>query len=1409
MAKDDPIREKESRAGWVAVEAQFQHGEANQPAKPKSAYMLFQKHAMDDVKRDLATRAAERGEAFEPGSISKEMSARWSQLSAVDREEFVEQAAADKQRYDDECRARDEEVEREQTRKREELYGAVEGKRERKKPRELSEKQLEAKRLRQEIRQQELDERDELKAEERRQKDALAQKKSEIASARLKYLLSQSDIFAHFSGQVNKEKNKKQKGKKGAALDADEDAEDEDEPMEDADDAKKAGKKGKGKQKKDKKERSAEQDDDEGLLQDSAHTVVRLTQQPSVIKFGKMRQYQLEGLSWMINLAHQGINGILADEMGLGKTLQTISVLGYFQEFENITGPHIVLVPKSTLSNWLAEFQRWCPSLRAVKFHGNKEERQRVVQDVLCPGLTDKKRKFDVCVTTFEMCLKEKTALCKFAWRYLIIDEAHRIKNEASQFSTVVRMLDTEHRLLLTGTPLQNNLHELWALLNFLLPDVFASSQEFDDWFNLDVDDDEAKKQMISQLHKILRPFMLRRLKADVEKSLPPKKETLLFVGMSEMQKVLYKSLLLRDMNTIMGGSTGVSKSALQNIVMQLRKCCGHPYLFEGQEDRSLDPLGEHVIESCGKMVLMDKLLKKLKQRGSRVLIFTQMTRVLDIMEDFCRMRQYEYCRIDGQTSYEDRESSIDEYNKPDSSKFLFLLSTRAGGLGINLYTADIVILYDSDWNPQADLQAQDRAHRIGQKKEVNVYRLVTADSVEEKIIERAQQKLKLDAMVVQQGRLQEKQAKLTKNDMLEMIRFGADQVFRTTDSTITDEDIDAILAKGEQRTEEMKQKMQAHDKGDLLDFKLDGGGCQNHDGIDYSNEKERQEELKRLADAEFARTLAEGMGKRERRTVLRQSHVSPEGKRSSKQKQLPKALRLPRMDEWQFYNRKRLLELHDLECANYEQAKTETEKPPLPPHAQYLSPEQLQEKQELLDEAFGDWNKPQFFLFVKLLARYGRGDVEAVAREMMKPLEEVERYAKVFLVRGQEELGDWHKILKSIEKGESKLLEIERLTEETARKVKRYANPWEDMPINYQGKGGKVFTEEEDRVLLCLVNQFGYGAWDRIKQEICAMETFAFDYYLRSRTAAEIGRRCDSLMRICEKDNADLEIRERKEQDVRHVLQEQRAKLDRQLAAARNEVKQHQARVDELIMKEAKRMQVQREAKRAKKRKERDEQDEEVDQHTEALAAFLLQATSMDAAKVALDFCAQVKQEKSQELQASYVLKKIREVAELQENISKGQLAWRLKEEFVAAQQKKASVKKESKIFKREHMADVADGAKAELEAGSSRLPKSPWSPTAMKQQQKLKKEKKLKREGGRATLSSVRKARTAYVLFSVASRLEVKESLGPGAQMVDVMGKLSQIWKDMSEEDKAPWVEAARQDKARYEHQMNETEA
>ncbi|EED93751.1 predicted protein, partial [Thalassiosira pseudonana CCMP1335] len=691
---------------------------------------------------------------------------------------------------------------------------------------------------------------------------------------------------------------------------------------------------------------------------------VFLTKQPNCIKFGTLKPYQLEGLNWMIHLAEKGLNGILADEMGLGKTLQSISILAYHYEYLKIQGPHLICVPKSTLSNWMNELNRWCPSLRAIRFHGGKEEREALSEENEKTGEmeddnSDNPRAWDVCVTTYEVANTERKALGRFAWKYLVIDEAHRLKNEASIFSTTVRNFNTSHRLLLTGTPLQNNLHELWALLNFLLPDIFSSSEQFDEWFNLEIDDADAKKTMIEQLHKILRPFMIRRLKSDVAKGLPPKTETLLMVGMSKMQKQLYKKLLLRDIEAITGKNTSSGKTAILNIVMQLRKCCNHPYLFEGVEDRTLDPLGEHLVENCGKLNMVDKLLKRLKERGSRVLIFTQMTRILDILEDYMVMRGYKYCRIDGNTDYEDRERGIDEFNAPNSEKFCFILSTRAGGLGINLQTADTCILYDSDWNPQADLQAQDRCHRLGQKKPVSIYRLVSENTVEEKIVERAQQKLKLDAMVVQQGRLKEAD-KLSKEDVMAAVRFGADAVFRSEESTITDLDIDVILERGAAKTKELADKIQKAEKGDLLDFRLDGGvSAQTFEGVDYSD-AELRKQLRLLA--------ADSMGKRDRRPppTTYNAVMQPTASMMIKDRKvkLPNSLRLPSMEDHQFYNRERLMELSKLEFELYASLKDDGKLPPKEYIMQKktLLPDELgEEKLELLEEGFSDWTRSQF----------------------------------------------------------------------------------------------------------------------------------------------------------------------------------------------------------------------------------------------------------------------------------------------------------------------------------------------------------------------------------------------------------------------------------------------------------------
>ncbi|KAL3265822.1 hypothetical protein HHI36_010018 [Cryptolaemus montrouzieri] len=606
---------------------------------------------------------------------------------------------------------------------------------------------------------------------------------------RFDYLLKQTEIFSHFMNQ-NKTPSKVKSGRPKKIKESDVN---------------------------DHRHRKTEQEEDEELLAETnvkTKPTIRFDASPFYIKNGVMRDYQVRGLNWMVSLYENGINGILADEMGLGKTLQTISLLGFMKHYKNIPGPHIVIVPKSTLTNWTNEFDKWCPTIRTVCLIGDQETRNTLIRDVLMPG------EWDVCVTSYEMVIKEKSVFKKFNWRYMVIDEAHRIKNEKSKLSEYLREFKTTNRLLLTGTPLQNNLHELWSLLNFLLPDVFNSADDFDSWFN--TNQCLGDNQLVERLHAVLKPFLLRRLKSEVEKKLKPKKEVKVYVGLSKMQREWYTKVLMKDIDVV-NGAGKVEKMRLQNILMQLRKCTNHPYLFDGAEPGPPYTTDEHLVYNCGKMVILDKLLPKLQEQESRVLIFSQMTRMLDILEDYCHWKQYAYCRLDGQTPHEDRQRQINEYNEPNSKKFIFMLSTRAGGLGINLATADVVIIYDSDWNPQMDLQAMDRAHRIGQKKQVRVFRFITENTVEEKIVERAEIKLRLDKLVIQQGRLADSKAQnLNKDEMLNMIRHGANHVFASKDSEITDDDIDTILERGEAKTEEIKQKLESMGESSLRNFTVD-----------------------------------------------------------------------------------------------------------------------------------------------------------------------------------------------------------------------------------------------------------------------------------------------------------------------------------------------------------------------------------------------------------------------------------------------------------------------------------------------------------------------------------------------------------------------------------------------------------
>uniref|UniRef100_A0A453DYB5 Chromatin-remodeling complex ATPase n=1 Tax=Aegilops tauschii subsp. strangulata TaxID=200361 RepID=A0A453DYB5_AEGTS len=897
---------------------------------------------------------------------------------------------------------------------------------------------------------------------------------------RLKYLLQQTEIFAHFAeGSQTKEKKPRGRGRPAS------------------------------------KRRAVEEDDEEYLQEEedalASSVGTHLLVQPSCIN-GQMRDYQLAGLNWLIRLYENGINGILADEMGLGKTLQTISLMGYLHEFRGITGPHMVVAPKSTLGNWMNEIARFCPLLRAVKFLGNPEERNHIREKLLQPG------KFDVCVTSFEMAIKEKNALKRFSWRYIIIDEAHRIKNENSLLSKTMRLFSTNYRLLITGTPLQNNLHELWSLLNFLLPEIFSSADTFDEWFQITGENDQ--QEVVQQLHKVLRPFLLRRLKSDVEKGLPPKKEIILKVGMSQMQKQYYRGLLQKDLEVI---NAGGERKRLLNIAMQLRKCCNHPYLFQGAEPGPPYTTGDHLIETAGKMVLLDKLLPKLKDRDSRVLIFSQMTRLLDILEDYLIYRGYQFCRIDGSTGGQDRDASIDAFNKPGSEKFVFLLSTRAGGLGINLATADVVILYDSDWNPQADLQAQDRAHRIGQKKEVQVFRFCTEYTIEEKVIERAYKKLALDALVIQQGRLSG-QKTVNKDDLLQMVRYGAEMVFSSKDSTITDEDVDRIIAKGEETKAALDAKMKKFTE-DAIKFKMDDTA----ELYDFDGDKEENE-------ADFKKIVAENLvvelPRRERIRNYNESEYFKQALRQAAPAK-PKELRIPKMPtlhDFQFFNSQRLNELYEKEVRHLVQTnqKKDTIDGEDEDQVEPFTAEELEEKQRLLEAGFATWTKRDFNTFIRACEKYGRNDIKGISSEMEgKTEEEVQRYAEVFKER-YTELSDHERIIKNIERGEARITRKDEIMTAIGKKLDRYKNPWLELKVQYGTNKGKFYNEECDRFMLCMAHKLGYGKWDELRSAFRKSPLFRFDWFVKARSAQELARRCDTLVRLVEKENQEYDERER-----------------------------------------------------------------------------------------------------------------------------------------------------------------------------------------------------------------------------------------------------------------------------------------
>ncbi|KAJ4379901.1 hypothetical protein N0V86_005085 [Didymella sp. IMI 355093] len=579
-----------------------------------------------------------------------------------------------------------------------------------------------------------------------------------------------------------------------------------------------------------------------------------LQEQPQGVT-ATMKPYQLSGLSYMVYLYRNGFSGILGDEMGLGKTLQTLSLFQYLEELDRKNGttseelrPYLVVCPLSVLNSWVTEAQKWVPELKVLRIHGTKNERDRLKR--VATGMEDmqgretellKGRKasrragmkrstyegsessYKIIVTTYDTFQADASWFKhSFLWRYVVLDEGHKIKSNTTNISTALRNISSEYRMILTGTPLQNNLVEMWALLAWLYPDVFTENTQELFKESFDLTRGKVNKKTMDDARHLLELIMLRRMKdsPSVNLGLPPKEEILLYVPLTPMQRFWYTRLLTRVdqgmLNELFANGKEKERAALEqdkqddalvekmqqletmpdtiadqseweetaqimrqalkkeqesnavtnkyawqklmNLVMQLRKCCSHPYLLPGV---SPDPyyLGDHIIRASGKFILLEKLLKHtILKQGKKVLIFSGFTHTLDCCEDLLSIisnhgTDFKHLRLDGGTGRARRNLDIRLFNQTGSDYKVMLLSTRAGGLGINLTSAQDVVFLDEDWNPQITLQAEARAHRIGQTKPVTIYKLCTQGTVEEQMMGRIRKKLYLSTKITESMR--------------------------------------------------------------------------------------------------------------------------------------------------------------------------------------------------------------------------------------------------------------------------------------------------------------------------------------------------------------------------------------------------------------------------------------------------------------------------------------------------------------------------------------------------------------------------------------------------------------------------------------------------------------------------------
>ncbi|XP_027356637.1 CHD3-type chromatin-remodeling factor PICKLE isoform X2 [Abrus precatorius] len=828
---------------------------------------------------------------------------------------------------------------------------------------------------------------------------------------------------------------------------------------------------------------------------------------PEFLSGGTLHPYQLEGLNFLRFSWSKQTHVILADEMGLGKTIQSIAFLASL--FEEGVYPHLVVAPLSTLRNWEREFATWAPQMNVLMYVGSAQARsvireyefyfpkkqKKIKKKKSGQIISESKQeriKFDVLLTSYEMINFDTASLKPIKWECMIVDEGHRLKNKDSKLFSSLKQYSSRHRVLLTGTPLQNNLDELFMLMHFLDAGKFGSLEEFQEEFK-----DINQEEQISRLHKMLAPHLLRRVKKDVMKELPPKKELILRIELSSKQKEYYKAILTRNYQILT--RRGGAQISLINVVMELRKLCCHPYMLEGVEPDIDDPKESYkqLLESSGKLQLLDKMMVKLKEQGHRVLIYSQFQHMLDLLEDYCSYKNWQYERIDGKVGGAERQVRIDRFNAKNSSRFCFLLSTRAGGLGINLATADTVIIYDSDWNPHADLQAMARAHRLGQTNKVLIYRLITRGTIEERMMQMTKKKMVLEHLVV--GRL--KAQNINQEELDDIIRYGSKELFADENDEAGKSRqihydaaaIDRLLDRDQVGDEEATLDDEEED-GFLKAFKV--ANFEYVDEVQAAAEEEAAQKraMETLNSSERTHYWEELLKDRYQEHKVEEFNALGKGKRNRKLMVSVEEDDLAGLEDVSSDGEDDNYEA-DLTDGDSNSTGTATIRRPYKKKARADSTEPLplMEGEGKAFRVLG-FNQNQRAAFVQILMRFGVGDFdwkEFTSRMKQKTYEEIKDYGTLFLSHIAEDITDSSTFTDGVPKEGLRIqdvlvrIAVLLLIRDKVKFASQHSQTTlfsDDILLRYPGlKGAKIWKEEHDLVLLRAVLKHGYGRWQAI----------------------------------------------------------------------------------------------------------------------------------------------------------------------------------------------------------------------------------------------------------------------------------------------------------------------------------------